>query len=61
MDCLKLKTIDPEIWSILFFLEKDLGIVSQPYFVLNILRKMFLVLYFLTNQISLSDCLFFLR
>ena len=27
------------------FLEKDLGIVSPPYFVYNISRKMFLKLY----------------
>ena len=30
---LKFKVIDPEIYSISIFLEKDLGIVSPPHFV----------------------------
>ena len=39
------------------FLEKGLGIVSLPHFVYNFSRKMFLMLYALTDQISLPDCL----
>ena len=44
------------------FLEKGLGIVSAPHFVYVFLRKMFLMLHsLLTDQILLSDCLYFLR
>ena len=43
------------------FLEKGLGIVSPPHFVCDFLRKMFLMFYLLTDQISLSDCLYLLR
>ena len=39
--------IDPEIYSILIFLEKDLGIVSPPYFGYDFSRKMFLILYYI--------------
>ena len=34
---------------------------STPHFVYDFLRKMFLMLNLLTDQISLSDCLYFLR
>ena len=43
------------------FLEKVLGKVPLPHFAYNFSRKMFLVFIFLTDQISLSDCLYFLR
>ena len=45
------------------FLEKDLRIVFSPHFVLDFSRKMFLMLYCIatTDQISFSDCLYFLR
>ena len=43
------------------FLEKGLGTVSPPYFVYDFLKKRFLCYLLLTDQISLSDCLYFLR
>ena len=43
------------------YLEKVLGIVSLPYFVYDFSRKMFRCYIQLTDQISLSDCLSFLR
>ena len=43
------------------FFEKGLEIVSQPHFVYDFLRKMFLMLYSNNDQVSLSDCLYFLR
>ena len=42
-------------------LEKVLGIVSQPYFAYDFLRKYFLYYILVTSQISFSDCLYFLR
>ena len=42
------------------FLEKCLGIVFPPHFVYDFLREMFLMLYSITGQISLPDCLYFL-
>ena len=42
------------------FLEKGLTIVSLPHFVYDFSTKMFLLLYLLTDQILLSDCLYFL-
>ena len=38
------------------FLEKGLGLLSQPHFVYDFSRKSDIVL---TDQISLSDCLYF--
>ena len=45
------------------FSEKGLGLVSPPHFVNDFSRKMFLMCHViqLTDQISLSDCLYFLR
>ena len=43
--CRKVQINDPEIYSISFFLEKGLGLVSRPHFVRDILRKNFLMLY----------------
>ena len=43
------------------FLEKGLGIVSAPIFVYDFSRKIFIVCIVLTDQISLSACLYFLR
>ena len=43
------------------FLEKGLGLVSLPRFVYDFSRKMFLMLYSVTDQISLPDCPYFLR
>ena len=44
------------------FLEKDLGIVSVINFAFDVSRKMFVMLnYILTDQISLSNCLYILR
>ena len=41
------------------FSEKDLGLDSSSYFVYDFSIKMFLMLYVSTNQISLSDYLYF--
>ena len=44
------------------FLEKDLVIVSPPHFVYDISRKnVSLSIFLLTDQVSLPDCLYFLR
>ena len=44
------------------FLEKGLGIVSPSYFVHDFLKKIYFPCYaLLTDQISLPDCLSFLR
>ena len=43
------------------FSEKGLGLVSPPHFVYDFSRKMFPCYVLLTDQISLSDCLYFLR
>ena len=43
------------------FLDKGLGTVSPAHFVYDFSKKMFLMLYLLTDQISLSGCLYFLR
>ena len=43
------------------FPEKDLGLVSPPHFMYDFSRKIFLMLYSITDQISLSDCLYFSR
>ena len=43
------------------FSEKGLGLVSPPYFVYDFSRKMFKCYTLLTDQISLSDCLYFSR
>ena len=45
-------------------LEKCLGMISLPHFVYGFSRKPFVILscyVLLTDQISLSDCLYFLR
>ena len=42
------------------FLGKGLGIVSPPYFVYDVSRKSISCYILLTDQISLSDCLYFL-
>ena len=39
------------------FLEKSLGIVSPPHIEYDFSTKMFLVIYLLADQLSLSDCL----
>ena len=41
------------------FSEEGLGILSLPHFVYDFSGKMFLIL--LNDQISLCDCLYFLR
>ena len=43
------------------FLEIDLGIVSPPHFVHEFSRKVFLMLCCINDQVSLPDCLYFLR
>ena len=43
------------------FSKKSLGIASSPNYVYDFSRKMLLMLYSLTDQISMSDCLYFLR
>ena len=44
------------------FSEKGLGLDSPSYVVYDFSRKMFLIYYILlTDQISLSDCLYFLK
>ena len=40
------------------FLETGLGIVFTPHFVYDFSRKIYLMLYLLTDQISLTDCLY---
>ena len=55
------QTVDPEICSILIFLQKNMGPACPPYFVDEFSRKIFLMLFLLTDQISLSGCLYFLR
>ena len=42
-------------------LEKSLGMLSPSYFVYDFSRKMFSCYILLTDQISLSDYLYFLR
>ena len=44
-----------------WFLEKGLGIVSLTHFVYDFSRKMFSCYTLYTDQISLPDCLYFLR
>ena len=44
-----------------YFLDKGLRIVSRAHFVYDFSTKMFLVLFLLTDQISLPGCLYFLR
>ena len=43
------------------FLEKNLGIVSPPHYVYNFFKKVFLILYFLTDKLSLTDSIYLLR
>ena len=43
------------------FLKKGLGIVSPPHFVYDFQEKCFSSFTLLTDQISLPDCLYFLR
>ena len=43
------------------FIEKGLRILSPPHFVYDFSRKCFSSYIILTDQISLSDCLYFLR
>ena len=43
------------------FSEKELGLVSPPHFVIIIQEKCFTCYILLTDQISLPDCLYFLR
>ena len=43
------------------FSEKGLGLVSPPHFVYDFQEKCFLCYIRLTDQISLSDCLYFSR
>ena len=43
------------------FLEIDLGIVSPPHFVYDFFIKCFSCYVLLTDQVSLADCLYFLR
>ena len=41
------------------FSEKGLGLVSQPHFVYDFSKKSFSCYILLTDQISLSDCVYF--
>ena len=43
------------------FIEKGLGVVSPPNFVYDFQEKCFSCYILLTDQILLSDCLYFLR
>ena len=43
------------------YLEKGLGMVSPSHFAYDFSKKCFLCYILLTDQISLSDCLYFLR
>ena len=45
----------------LYFLQNGLAIVSPSHFVHDFLRKMLIMLYSVKDQISLSNCLYFLR
>ena len=57
------KTLDYWSWDMLnfSFLEKGLGIVSPPHFVYIFQQKCFSWYVLVTDQISLYDCLYFLR
>ena len=49
-------------WSLTFNSDKALELVSLPCFLYNLLIKVFLTRYvLLTDQILLSDCIYFLR
>ena len=58
-NCIKLQTIDPEIWSILIFQESVWEQFLHYILCMNFQRNVSCVLS--TDQISLSDCLFFLE
>ena len=60
-NCIRLQTIDPEICSISFFLEKGLEIVFLPSFVYDLSRKCWSCYILLIDQILLLDFLYFLR
>ena len=42
-NCMKLQTVDPELYSILIFFKKHKGLVSPPHFAHAFSRKMFLM------------------
>ena len=42
---LTFQTVDPEIFCVLVFLEKGLGLPSPPHFMYDFSRKLFLMLY----------------
>ena len=58
---LKFQNIDPEICLILIVLEKGLGIVSPSLLCIIFQENCFLYYTLLIDQISLPDCLYFLR
>ena len=56
-----IQTADPEIFSILIFYKKGLGLVSPPHLVYDFSGKYFSYYILLTEKISLSGCLHFWR
>ena len=59
--CIKLLTIDPEICSILIFQQRVWGQFFHHIFCMIFEEKCFACYTLLTDQMLLSDCLYFLR
>ena len=60
-NCIKLQTIDPEICPILIFQKRVSEYVLRHILCMIFLEKCFLCYILLTDQISFSNCLYFLR
>ena len=58
---MKLQTVHLEIWSILIFSRRVLDYFSYHILCMNFQEKYFSCYIFLNDQISLSDCLYFLK
>ena len=59
--CIKLQTIDPEIYSILIFQKRVWDQFLHHILCMIFQEKCFSCYILLTDQISLSDCIYFLR
>ena len=53
-NCKNVQTVDPEICSIFFFLEKVLGLTSLSHSVYDFSRKLFLIIY---SELTTFHCL----
>ena len=60
-NCMKLHTVDWEICTILIFSKMGPGLVSSPHFVHDFVKEYISCCVLLTEQTSLSDCLYILR